>query len=40
MPVAEAQGLYVGIVTAIGTIFQLSEIVLEYLPKTAGANEK
>jgi len=40
MPVAEAVGVYVGIVASIGTISQLSEIVLEYLRKTAGANEK
>ena len=40
MPVAEAVGVYVGIVASIGTISQLSEIVLEYLRKTAGANEE
>ena len=40
MPVAEVVGVYVGIVASIGTISQLSEIVLEYLRKTAGANEE
>ena len=37
---AEALGLYVGIVASIGSVIQLSEIVLEYLRNTAGANEE
>ena len=37
---ADPLSLYVGIVAGIGTLIQLSEIVLEYLRNTAGANEE
>ena len=37
---AEALGLYVGIVASIGSIIQFSEIVLGYVRNTAGANEE
>jgi hypothetical protein len=37
---AEAVGLYTGIMASIGTLIQLSEIILEYLGKTAGANQE
>jgi hypothetical protein len=37
---AEAAGLYVGLVASISTIIQLSGIVAEYLRNTAGATEQ
>jgi hypothetical protein len=37
---AEALGLYVGIVASIGTLLQLSEIVIEYIRNTAGAENE
>jgi len=36
----EVVGLYVGIVAGIGSLIQLSETVLSYVRKTAGANEE
>ncbi len=36
----EVVGLYVGIVAGIGSLIQLSETVLSYIRKTAGANEE
>lgn len=37
---AEVAGLYIGLVASIGTLLQLSEIVVEYLRNTAGATEQ
>lgn len=37
---AEAVGLYTGIVASIGTILQLSKEVAEYIRNTVGANEQ
>jgi hypothetical protein len=37
---AEAVGLYVGIVTSIGSLIKSSELVLGYIRNTAGANEE
>jgi len=37
---AEVAGLYVGLVASIGTLIQLSGIVVEYLRNTAGAPEQ
>lgn len=37
---AEAVGVYVGIVASIGTLIQLSETVFEYIRKTSCANEE
>jgi hypothetical protein len=37
---AEAVGLYVGIVASIGSLIQFSETVFEYIRKTTGANEE
>jgi hypothetical protein len=37
---AEALGLYTGIVSSIGTLLQLSEIVVEYIRITVGANDE
>src|SRR5947207_1218874 len=36
----EVVGLYVGLVAGIGSLIQLSETVLSYVRKTAGANEE
>lgn len=36
----EAAGLYLGIVSSIGSIIQFSETLLEYIRKTVGANEE
>jgi hypothetical protein len=40
LAMAEALGLYTGIVASIGTLIQLSEIVVEYIRITAGANDE
>jgi hypothetical protein len=37
---AEAVGLYTGIVASVGTILQLSKEVAEYIRNTVGANEQ
>jgi hypothetical protein len=37
---AEAAGLYLGLVASIGSIIEFSEVVLEYIRNTAGANEE
>jgi hypothetical protein len=37
---AEAIGLYTGIVASVGTILQLSKEVAEYIRNTVGANEQ
>jgi F0F1-type ATP synthase delta subunit len=37
---AEVAGVYVGLVASIGTLLQLSEIVVEYLCNTARATEQ
>ena len=36
---AEVAGLYVGLVASIGTLIQLSGIVVEYLRNTAGGTK-
>jgi hypothetical protein len=38
--VAEAVGLYTGIVASVGTLLQLSKEVAEYIRNTVGANEE
>jgi hypothetical protein len=37
---AEAVGLYMGLVASIGAVIEYSQVVLEYIRNTAGANEE